>query len=284
MASSLNPQRPEIQAIQTGEMTDRDLERFAKLAHASSGVVLNTAKRQMVRSRLIRRLRARGLDSFASYADLLERGDPAEEQEFLNSITTHHTGFYREPHHFETLETHLATWSKRNLQQDPIKIWSSAASTGQEPYTIGMSILRVDPAARRQTYKILGTDIDTAVIDYASNGRYPAADLERSTNDYWRPYFDAVGDAEFCVQQRLRSLISFNQLNLLKSWPITGTFDVVFCRNVIIYFDNPTKERLLARIREVLRPGGLLFLGHSETLGARDGLKPIGRTTFLKDS
>lgn len=284
MASSAIPKRPEIQAIQTGDMTDRDLERFAKLAHTASGVVLNTAKRQMVRSRLIRRLRAHGLDSFSSYADLLESGDPAEEQEFLNSITTHHTGFYREPHHFETLETYLAKWSKRNLQQDPIKIWSSAASTGQEPYTIGMSVLRVDPGARRQTHKILGTDIDTAVIDYASNGRYPAADLERSANELWRPYFDAAGDDEFFVQQRLRSLISFNHLNLLKPWPITGTFDVVFCRNVIIYFDNPTKERLLARLRDVLRPGGLLFLGHSETLGARDGLKPIGRTTFLKDS
>ena len=284
MDSALNTQKPTEPSSQLGDMTDRDLERFAKLAQSASGVILNAAKRQMVRSRLIRRLRALGLNSFSSYADLLERGDAAEEQEFLNSITTHHTGFYREPHHFETLESYLPKWSKRNLQQDPIKIWSAAASTGQEPYTIGMSLLRVDPQARRKTHKILGTDIDTAVLDYAAGGCYPAADLQRSAKDYWRQYFDAEGDAEFRVQQRLRSLISFNHLNLLKEWPISGTFDVVFCRNVIIYFDNPTKERLLARLRDVLRPGGLLFLGHSETLGARDGLKPIGRTTFLKDS
>lgn len=263
-------------------MTPGEFQRFADIALAESGVVLNEAKRQMVRSRLMRRLRALGLASFKDYAVRLEAGDPAEMQQFLNVITTHHTGFFREPHHFDMLETQLRTWSGRNLDTEPVKIWSAACSSGQEPYSIAMSILRTQPDARRQRYKILATDIDTSVVAEAAAGVYDEADLTRSPRDAWTPYFDRRDGGGMQASARLRALIAFRQLNLLKPWPMGGPFDAIFCRNVIIYFDNPTKAALLRRMRDILKPDGLLFLGHSETLGDRDGLKPVGRTTFQR--
>lgn len=268
--------------IDAGEMTAADFARFAALAAEASGVVLTDAKRQMVRSRLMRRLRALGVPSFADYAARLEDGDAAELQNFLNAITTHHTGFFREPHHFDTLETAVKTWSSRNLDAEPIKIWSAACSSGQEPYSIGVTLLRAAPDARRQRFKVLATDIDTSVVAQAAAGRYRASDLQRAPRPGWTPYFEAVGDAELQASSRLKALIAFRRLNLLEDWPIRGQFDAIFCRNVIIYFDNETKAGLLRRLRAVLKPGGLLFLGHSETLADREGLESIGRTTFLK--
>lgn len=270
--------------VESSEISPADFERLATLARAESGVVLSEAKRQMVKSRLMRRLRALSIPTFGEYATRLEAGDPAEMQQFLNSITTHHTGFFREPHHFETLEAGLTQWSKRNLANDPVKIWSSAASSGQEPYTIAMSVARANPDARREHYKILATDIDTSVIASAASGVYDAADLERSPRDFWRPFFHPIADAKMQADPKLKRLIAFRQLNLLHKWPIRGQFDAIFCRNVIIYFDNPTKAALLKRMQAVLKPGGLLFLGHSETLADREGLTPVGRTTFQKAS
>lgn len=284
MTASTNAIADRIEPIDIADMTAQEFERFANLARAESGVVLSTAKRQMVKSRLMRRLRACGVRSFSEYAEMLENGDKAEIQQFLNSITTHHTGFFREPHHFDTFEGALREWGQRNLQTAPIKIWSAAASSGQEPYSIGMSILKTAPEAKRQHYKVLATDIDTSVIANAAAGEYDAMDLERSARDEWRPHFHQVDGGRYRALPNLRALIAFKQLNLLHEWPMRGPFDAVFCRNVIIYFDNPTKAALLKRIRDVLKPGGLLFLGHSETLADREGLTPIGRTTFQKNA
>ena len=262
------------------EFTAADFERVRKLIHQHAGIALSEAKHDMVYSRLARRLRANGDRSFAQYLARLERGDAREWETFVNSLTTNLTSFFREAHHFETLSGHLKSIAEKRT----IRIWCSAASTGEEPYSIAMTAVEAfnSPAP---PVSIVASDLDTSVLAQGERGLYPAERVEKlSREQVARHFLKGNGVAEGSVQVRpeLRRLISFRRINLLDAaWPVQGPLDVIFCRNVMIYFDKPTQYGILKKFVPLLREDGLLFAGHSESfLHAADLFRSLGRTTY----
>ena len=246
------------------EFTERDFERVRSLIYDCAGISLSAAKRDMVYSRLARRLRAVGMDSFERYLDRVESGDARECEAFTNALTTNLTAFFREPHHFPLLAEHL----RQAEYGRPLTIWCSAASTGEEPYSIAMTVVETfggfSPPVR-----ILASDVDTQVLATAEAGEYTADRVEKMDPARLRRFFlrgKGPNADRVRVRDELRSLITFRQVNLLHgAWPIRGPLDVIFCRNVMIYFDKPTQLRVLERFAPLLRPDGLLFAGHSES-------------------
>jgi chemotaxis protein methyltransferase CheR len=243
------------------------------------GINLNDNKKDMVYSRLGRRLRAMGLKSFQDYLTRVEQDQGDEWEAFINSLTTNLTAFFREPHHFPLLKEHVLSLRKR-----PIRLWCSASSTGEEPYTMAMTM--VDAFG---TYKppveIIATDIDTNVLSKAEAGIYPLERVEKLPKDILKRFFlKGIGGNEGYVQVRreLRDLISFRRLNLLDDrWPINGAFDAIFCRNVMIYFDKSTQYKILERFAPMLEAHGVLFAGHSESLHhASDIFRLRGKTVY----
>src|SRR5262249_31632383 len=222
----------------------------------------------LVYGRLSRRLRALGLDSFRAYRQILERGDSDELAQFCNAITTNLTSFFREAHHFEYLRDELlAPLAADARGPRRLRFWSPGCCSGEEPYSLAMTIHEALPDARRWDIRILATDLDTEVLGRGRRGVYeeervrglPAARLER----FFCPD-DGGKAARYVVTEELRNLIAFRELNLMRALPMKGPFDAIFCRNVIIYFDKDTQRDLFARIAQLQRPGNLLFLGHSE--------------------
>lgn len=259
--------------------TSSDFERVRTLLYQHSGIKLSDHKKDMVYSRLGRRLRSTGLRSFQEYLSLIERDKGDEWESFINSLTTNLTSFFREPHHFPLLAEHLQRQSRR-----PLRIWCSASSTGEEPYTLAMTAIDAFGSAKPPV-EIIATDIDTNVLAKAQAGIYPIDRVAKLPDDLLKRFFlKGSGRWEGCVSVRnnLRDLIKFHQLNLLDSkWPLTGTFDVIFCRNVMIYFDKETQYKILARFEPLLEPEGLLFAGHSESLHhAADLFKLRGQTVY----
>jgi chemotaxis protein methyltransferase CheR len=259
------------------EFTPADFDRIRSLIYRHAGISLSDAKQDMVYSRLARRVRATGVKTFAAYLAHLESGDPAEWEAFVNSLTTNLTSFFREPHHFPALAEYL----KKKQGGRPLRIWCCASSTGEEPYSIAITVLEsfigVNPPV-----SILATDIDTNVLATAKAGVYSDDRVERLPADRVRSFFIKESDGFFSVRPELKKLITFQRLNLLDPhWPVQGLFDVVFCRNVMIYFDKPTQYRILSRFRPLLQPDGLLIAGHSESfLHAADLFRPIGKTIY----
>ncbi len=244
--------------------TTQDFERVRRLIYRHAGISLSDAKVDMVYSRLARRLRALGLASFREYLDRLEADAGAEWEAFINALTTNLTAFFREAHHFDILKTFLQERRAR-----PINIWSAASSTGEEAYSIAMTAIETLPDAP-QTVRILASDLDTQVLQKASEGVYPWERVSRLGEARLKRFFlKGTGSREGWVKIRpqLRQMVRFFRLNLLDAhWPIEGPLDVIFCRNVLIYFDKPTQLRVLERMKPLLRPDGLLILGHSEAL------------------
>lgn len=245
-----------------------DFERVRRLIYARAGISLNDGKQNMVYGRLSRRLRATGMNSFAAYLDRIEADaafSAGEGQEFVNALTTNLTSFFREPHHFPVLADFL-----RAQGDASVRLWCAAAATGEEPYSIAMTVLEALGAAA--TVRLLATDIDTNVLALARRGAYRMESLQAFSQVRLRRFFlRGTGRNEGLarVHPELRTLVHFARLNLLDpSWEALHAFapalDVVFIRNVMIYFDKPTQRRILERIAAVLRPGGLLFVGHSE--------------------
>lgn len=263
------------------EFTDSDFERICRLIHARAGISLKETKRQMVYSRVGRRLRHLGVQRFADYLDRLEsKKDAAEWQQFTNALTTNLTSFFREQHHFPV----LADLLRKGAGRGSMTVWCSAASTGEEPYSIAMTAL---DALGRQASKlrILATDLDTNVLQTATAGVYPLELLERLPDGYAKRFFLKGSGAQtgFArVRDEVRELVTFRQLNLLDpSWPVRGPLDAIFCRNVMIYFDRPTQRRILERFYPLLREDALLFMGHSESLHhATDMFKLRGKTVY----
>ncbi|MDH4191446.1 MAG: chemotaxis protein CheR [Betaproteobacteria bacterium] len=248
-------------------LTERDFERVRKLIHEHAGIALSQAKRDLVYSRLARRLRALALDSFEEYLDRLEAdeaNDGGEWQEFTNALTTNLTAFYREPHHFPLLAEHV----ERIAAGRTAMLWCSAASTGEEPYTMAMTMVELF-GSFTPPVKILATDVDTNVLEKARWGVYPAERVEKLPDDKAKRFFlrgKGENAGQVRVRPELREMILFRQLNLLDAaWPMRGPLDVIFCRNVMIYFDKPTQIVILERFAKLLRPDGLLFAGHSES-------------------
>ncbi|MBU0752726.1 MAG: chemotaxis protein CheR [Gammaproteobacteria bacterium] len=260
--------------------TDEDFERVRKLIYERAGISLAPIKRDMVYSRLARRLRALNLDSFSVYLAFLVSPKGEDEWElFVNSLTTNLTSFFREGHHFDILQRHMA-----ELKQRPIRIWCSAASTGEEPYTLAITACETF-GNMTPPVEIVASDIDTNVLTKARQGVYPIERVERLSPERLRRFFlKGTGSQAGMVRMRpeLQKLISFTRVNLLDArYPIQGPFDVMFCRNVMIYFDKPTQYEILRKFVPLLKPDGLLFAGHSESfLHAADLFHSLGRTVY----
>jgi chemotaxis protein methyltransferase CheR len=246
------------------EFTDGDFERVRKLIYDHAGISLSPAKRDMVYSRLARRLRATGLDSFDAYLDHVEAGDAAEWEAFTNALTTNLTSFFREPHHFPILAEHL----RRAGASRPLLVWCSAASTGEEPYSIAMTAVEAF-GSFAPPVRILASDVDTNVLATAQNGVYSDERVEKLEPERLKRFFlrgSGSRAGQVRVREELRSLVTFRRVNLLEDgWPVRGPLDAIFCRNVMIYFDKPTQLGILERFAPLIRADGLLFAGHSES-------------------
>jgi chemotaxis protein methyltransferase CheR len=274
------PDLPGIRSEREFEFTAQDFAQIRRLIYSHAGITLSEAKADMVYSRLARRLRATGLTSFQNYLALLQRGDAAEWEAFVNALTTNLTAFFREAHHFDILRDCL-----RARRERPITIWSAAASTGEEPYSIAMTVLET-LGETRQGVQIMASDLDTQVLQKAREGVYPMERIANLDADRQRRFFlKGRGGREGLVKVKpeLQEMISFFQLNLLDAqWPVKGPLDAIFCRNVMIYFDKPTQYRILQRMKPLLKADGLLFLGHSEALyHASDLFRLRGQTVYV---
>ena len=262
-----------------------DFRYLSSLVKSQAGIVLADHKMNMVYSRLARRLRQLQLSNFEEYCRLLEEDQNGEEMGlFINAITTNLTRFFREPHHFD----HLAEQLKDRFQAAPprtrVRIWSAGCSSGEEPYSIAMTAADCLPRLHSLDFRILATDLDTSMVAHGAKGEYPLRGTDGLSKAQLAKYTlpDRQHEA-FTVKSTLRDRITFKQLNLLRGWPMRGKFDAIFCRNVMIYFDGPTKDRLLQRFHEMLVPDGWLYIGHSETILDNPGLwVPMGKTIYRK--
>ncbi|MBK1717868.1 CheR family methyltransferase [Thiocystis violacea] len=261
--------------------TDRDFEKIRGLIYEHAGISLSAGKVDMVYSRIARRLRANGLNSFEGYLEFLA-ANPEEWPHFTNSLTTNLTSFFREAHHFPVLAEH-ALEAKRN-GHSPIMLWSSACSTGEEPYSMAMALIDAF-GSWTPPVKILATDLDTNVVRHAAKGVYQMDRVEKMPEETLKRFFQrGRGDQEGLARVRpeVRALVNFHPLNLLDDqWPMKGQFDAIFCRNVMIYFDKKTQSKILSRFHPLLRADGLLFVGHSESLThVADLFRLRGKTVY----
>jgi chemotaxis protein methyltransferase CheR len=261
------------------EFHARDFDRVRELIYKRAGISLADSKQEMVYSRLARRLRATGINSFSDYLNSLEREhDSLEWEAFTNALTTNLTSFFREEHHFPI----LADFVKHRKQ--PIQIWCSASSTGEEPYSIAMTLCEAFGTLRPPAH-IVATDIDTNVLNTASKGVYNIDRVDKLSPDRVKKFFlkgKGNQDGLVRVRQELIDMITFKQLNLLAdSWPLSGEFDAIFCRNVMIYFDKPTQGKILRKFVPLMKHDALLFAGHSENfLYVSDDFKLKGKTVY----
>ena len=268
------------------EFSDDDFEALRQLVKQTTGIALSDAKRELVYGRLARRLRALNLRSFKDYRAKLA-GDSDELVQFCNAITTNLTAFFREPHHFEHLKTEILQPLVANPPaQRRLRIWSAACSTGEEPYTIAMSVIEAIPELSRWDIKILATDLDSDVLGKASRGVYHEDRIRTLSAERRKRFFKAVPGARepsFAVSPELQKLITFKQLNLMHPFPMKGPIEVIVCRNVLIYFDKDTQRDLVGRMARLQRPGDQLFLGHSESLfKVSNDYTLIGRTIYRR--
>lgn len=271
--------QPPNDGVREFEFTDRDFEAVRTLIYQRAGISLSPQKMDMVYSRLARRLRATGTRRFEDYLALLGSGNATEWEAFTNALTTNLTSFFREQHHFPILAEHLAARRGRQLV-----IWCCAASTGEEPYSLAMTAVETFGSFDAPV-SILATDVDTNVLRKGEAGIYPAERVERLSAERVRRFFLQGGgsqDGQVRVRPELQRLVSFRPLNLLEpAWTVRGPIDAIFCRNVMIYFDKPTQAGILRRFAPLLRPDGLLFVGHSESLfHAADTFRLRGKTVY----
>ncbi len=268
------------------DFTDRHFQFLRKMVGEHAGINLSEAKRELVYGRITRRLRALGLRNFDEYCRLLEETPDSEIGNFINAITTNLTAFFREEHHFDFLrDTLIPTWLQQGVRPR-VRIWSAGCSTGEEPYSLAMTLRENIPANSLADVAILATDIDTNVLAHAEAGVYDAARVESMPRARLQQWFRrGRGDNADRVRvvPELQQLIRFRQLNLMQDWPVKGPLDLIFCRNVVIYFDKPTQRRLFARFAEKLAPRGYLIIGHSETLyNVSETFELVGRTIYRK--
>lgn len=265
-------------------LNDDDFNALRALVYQVTGINLAENKRNLVYGRLSRRLRALGLGSFAEYRQLLvSNPDGAERVEFVNAITTNLTSFFRESHHFDYLrEKRLAPLTGARPGHR-FRIWSAGCSTGEEPYSIAMTACEVLADAARIDLKILATDLDSEVLNRARQGAYAADQTKGISPARLAKFFDTK-QGEHVVKPSVARLITFKQLNLMHELPMRGPLDVIFCRNVVIYFDKDTQRSLFRRYARLQRPGDLLFIGHSESMfKVSDHYALVGRTIYERN-
>lgn len=276
--------------MDTGEfpLSEKEFSRIRERVYRVAGISLSDAKRTLVVSRLSKIVRGLSLPGFDAYIDFLEmRGRPEDDQDFVNALTTNLTRFFREDHHFDHLVSHVAALIARPRRMTKggkprLRIWSAGCSTGQEPYTIALSLLAAFPELKRWDFRILATDIDSNVVGKAARGIYPSTELN-GLSAQRAALFEMVETGEIRIPRAAHELVTFKLLNLIEAWPVSGPFDAIFCRNVAIYFDKPTQGMLFDRLGQVLAPDGFLYIGHSENLQAvSKGFKLVGKTVYQR--
>lgn len=269
------------------EFNRKDFEHIRDLVGERTGIVLSDHKITMVYGRLSRRLRQLKLSSFRDYLKLLEDESGTELVEFTNALTTNLTSFFREPHHFEYMKNEALPALVKNRPEQRLRVWSAGCSTGEEPYTIGITLQEsLERFIRNWDVKILATDLDTNVVQKGKNGVYEQERVNGIEDARLRKWFRKGGDSnsgKVSVADKIREMITFKQLNLLHEWPMRGPFDIIFCRNVVIYFGKDTQRELFDRYADLLADDGYLFIGHSENLHKiTDRFQLIGKTIYRK--
>ncbi len=266
------------------EFTSSDFEAVRKTLYEQAGISLNDGKADLAYGRLARRLRGLQMSRFSDYLAYVNSTE-GEMMHFINALTTNLTAFFREPHHFEFLEkTALPEIMRRHQRDRRVRFWSAGCSTGEEPYSIAMTLAESPIISSPWDTKLLATDLDSNVVETAREGRYAEKRIEGLSSARARKWFHTLpGGSEVQVKEVLQDIITFKQLNLMHDWPMRGPFDMIFCRNVVIYFDKSTQMRLFERYADILVDGGYLFLGHSETMhNLSDRFELIGKTIYRK--
>jgi chemotaxis protein methyltransferase CheR len=283
MTSALASRREAAQPPRQVEaqLGGKEFRRIAAALYQDSGIHLPDGKASLVYSRLAKRLRALGMESFRDYCDLITSDEGLDErQAMLSALTTNVTRFFREPHHFTDLASHfrskLLDVAKRGGK---VRIWSAGCSSGEEPYSIALTLLAEAPDAARHDIRILASDIDPKIVAKARAGVYSAEAVSPAPAAARERWMDRLPNGDFSMGDDVRALVSFRELNLMAPWPMKGPFQVIFCRNVAIYFDEPTQERLWDRYGDLLTPDGRLYIGHSERVGSAR-FKTDGMTTY----
>jgi len=268
-------------------MSDQDFKKVTDLAYEYTGIVLGPQKRDMVYGRIARRLRALDLTDVSDYIKLINKNSQDEVGKFINAITTNLTSYFREPHHFEFLKrTICPELFKANSSHKKIRVWSAGCSTGEETYSIAIT-LSENINLSNWDCKILATDLDSQVLEKASHGVYGVDRIESLDPEMKKRWFlsDSNHTDIVKIKPKLQELISFKRLNLLESWPMKGKFDFIFCRNVLIYFNTETQNKLFERYADALNDNGYLIIGHSESISLDcPYFKPIGQTIYQKIS
>jgi chemotaxis protein methyltransferase CheR len=268
------------------EFSDSEFKRLREIVHVRTGIALSEAKRELVYGRLARRLRKLNMNSFAEYCRMVEEPDSGELQELTNAITTNLTSFFREDYHFKQLADEALPYiESKRAGTRRIRLWSAGCSTGEEPYSLAMVLREALAHLSDWDIKLLATDIDSKVVATAAEGVYAAERFKGVSNERVRNWFRQLaarpGFSAACAE--LKELITFKRLNLLDRWPMQGSFDIIFCRNVVIYFDKETQRRLFDRMADLQEPGGWLFIGHSENLlNVTRRYKLVGRTVYRR--
>jgi chemotaxis protein methyltransferase CheR len=263
-------------------ISEKEFSFVKELIYEKSGIVIGDHKKEMITRRLAKRVRSLNLVGISEYCHVLKSASDEEMVEFLNVVTTNLTSFFRESHHFDHLRDKFFP-EFISSGNDKLRIWSSASSTGEEPYSLAMTMLDGLKGNKSIDAKILATDLDTEVLKKAKAGIYKKDRVENLPSSLVKKWFDKKGPEEFHVKRELKDCLTFNKLNLLGRWPMKGTFDIIFCRNVLIYFDRKTQENIVDRFNQILQPGGLLMLGHSESVLKSDSrYQSLGKTIYMK--
>lgn len=271
----------------TFEYSDADFQCLQKLVAHHTGISLSDSKRDLVYGRLSKRLRSLGFERFDQYIALLNNDPDAELEHFTNAITTNLTSFFREKHHFEYLAEHIVpVLLDRYRTTGRIRIWSAGCSTGEEPYSLAMTLRETIADIDKLDIRILATDLDSNVVRTAANGIYPLSSIKGLDKQYCRRWLRrGTGSHEGMARviPEIQNLVAFRQLNLMQEWPMQGPFDVIFCRNVVIYFDKETQRKLFDRFANIMHTDGHLIIGHSETLNSCcDRFKLIDKTIYKR--
>ncbi|MBX9797130.1 protein-glutamate O-methyltransferase CheR [Sphingomonas sp.] len=278
-----------LPGVSAGVYAEADFDAVRALLYKEAGIVLPPGKAMLVYSRLAPLVRGRNCGTFANYIKMIEH-DAEERRKAVCALTTNHTFFFREEHHFEhfAAEARPQLVARANAGQ-PVRIWSAGCSSGEETWSIALTLLGADRGEGRriagQDVVILASDLADHALAAARAARYPAAAVDPVPAPLREAWMQVGGDTA-TVSPEVTRMVRFRTLNLLGAWPMQRRFDVIFCRNVMIYFDQPTKETLVSRFAEQLNPGGLLYIGHSErvTGAAARVLRPIGNTIYRKEA
>lgn len=269
------------------ELTAQEFDLLRKIVYDQSRIKLADTKVQMLRRRVQRRMGVLGLDSVHAYCDCLRKSDGKELTRFIDEVTTNLTYFFREKHHFDYLKETVLPAILATARSTRLRTWSAGCSTGEEPYSLAIVLKEMERQFSGWDARILASDLSFDVLETCRRGIYDLSQIEEYTSPQrikrWFRRSSASSDTSMAIDPSLRQVITFNQLNLFDPWPMKRKFDVIFCRNVMIYFDKPTKEKLVERFADVLLPGGHLFVGHSESImGTSDKFTLVHKTTYRK--